>query len=177
MLEGRLKKLREEKLMSLADVARLVGKSPSTISRYENNLVDRLDFELLENIAEVLDSSVAYLLGMTDDKHYVSEVKTAKYYSNQPELTDVIANNEYELPEIPNGSCVQIRKLKNKEGIKEGGYYYIQFNGKKVFRLVVDSEENGVSFLPMNIKEQRIAYDKDYVKVIGKAVSMKVFFE
>lgn len=177
MLEDRLKTLRKEKLMSLADIAKLVGKSPATISRYENNLVEKLDFELLGNIAEVLDSSSAYLLGMTDDRHYVSETKPAEYYANNPELRDVVSTDEYPLPEIPNGSYVQIRDFKKDEKIAVGGYYYIQFNGKKVFRLVVYDEENGVSFLPMNTSEQRIAYDQDYVTIIGKAVSMKVFFE
>lgn len=114
---------------------------------------------------------------MTADKHYISEIKASKYYANNTELRDVISNDEYVLPEIPNGSCVQIRNLKENEEIQEGGYYYIEFNGKKVFRLVVYDEENGVSFLPMNTSEQRIAYDQDYVNIIGKAVSMKVFFE
>lgn len=177
MLEDRLKNLRKNRLMSLAELGKMVGKSPATISRYENNLVEKMDLDLIEKIAEALDSSSAYLLGMTDDSHYVSENKPRKYAANQVKLTEVLSSEKYGLPEIPAGSYVQIRDLKENEDIIPGGYYYIEFNGKKVFRLAVHDQENGVGFLPMTTRERRIAYDKDYVKIIGKAISVTIFFE
>lgn len=43
--------------------------------------------------------------------------------------------------------------------------------------MVIDDEMDGVGFLPMEMSERRIAYDLEYVKIIGKVISMKVFFE
>lgn len=168
--------LRNERLMSMEEVADLAEKSKSTISRYENNLVRKIDLELVEELASIVGTSPAYLLGMTDDRHYVPEVKTMQYL-NDEELTNIFVTDDTLAPDIPEGASVQVRKLDKNKDLTVGGYYYIQFNNKKVFRMVVDDAIDGVGFLPMDMSERRIAYDTDYVTIIGKAVSMKVFFE
>lgn len=168
--------LRKENLMSLEDVSKRVNKSAATLSRYENNLVDKIDLELVEKIADVLDTSAAYLLGMTEDINYIPEVKTVKYYTHD-NFKSILITDDQMAPEMPEGACVQIRELEPNESLVVGGYYYIEFNDNKVFRMVVEDNLDGIGFLPMDMSERRIAYDTDYVKIIGKAVSMKVFFE
>lgn len=176
MLGERLKELRHEQLMSLKEVATIVQVSISTVSRYENNLVKKLDLNLIEKLASALNTSTAYLLGMTEDSYYLSEIKTEKYFTNDG-MINILVTDDTLAPIIPEGACVQVRKLKKNEELITGDYYYIKFNNKRVFRMAVDDVRDGVGFLPMKMIERRIAYDTDYVKIIGKAVSMKVFFE
>lgn len=175
MLGERLKELRNERLMSMEEVAQLVKKSKATISRYENNLVQNINLELVEELASIVGTSPAYLLGMTDDRHYVPEVKTIRYL-NDEELTNIFITDDTLAPEIPEGAYVQIRKFETDEELTIGDFYYIEFNNQKVFRMVVEDEIDGIGFLPMDMSERRIAYDPEYVKIIGKAISMKVFF-
>lgn len=176
MLENRLKDLRKERLMSLDEIAKKVGKSVSTISRYENNLVNKLDLELIEKIADVLGTSSAYLLGMTDDTNYIANIEMTKYFTNDGLRNILVTDNRME-PEIPEGSCVQIRDFKTGETLMPGSFYYVKFNNNKCFRMAVHDTVEGAHLMPMDMSEQRIAYDKEYVEIIGKAVSMKVFFE
>lgn len=176
MLGNRLKELRKDKLLSIVDLGNMVGKSKSTISRYENNLVEKLDLDLVESLAEVLDSSSAYLLGMTDDPYYRRSFKTTQKISER-QLQNILVTNEDLAPDIPEDAWIQIRPLKEKEDLSIGNYYYIEFNNQKAFRMVVHDHVDGIGFLPMNLSEQRIAYDLNYVKILGKAISMKVYFD
>ncbi len=176
MLNNRMKDLRKERLMSLQELAKIVNKSASTISRYENNQVDKLDLDLIEKIADALDTSSAYLLDMTDDDHYISEVKASKYLTEEG-LRSILVVDDDMAPEMPEGSCVQIRDFDSSDELSIGSLYYIEFDNKKCFRMAVDDHVDGLGFLPINMSERRIAYDEDYVNIIGKAVSMKVFFE
>lgn len=172
----KIKSLRKEKKISLEEFAKLIGKSASTISRYENNLIEKIDFHLMEKIAKNLDTSVGYLMGITDDSKLNPKVDTKEYILREDTSSILVSDNDL-APEIPEGACVQIRKLREDESIKEGSVYYIEFNDRKVLRLVVDDPVHGLGFLPMQMKEQRIAYDSSYVNIIGKAVSMKVLFD
>ena len=176
MLGNRLKELRNEKLMSIEEVANLVQKSKSTVSRYENNLVRKVDLDLIEEFADALNTSSAYLLGMTEDSYYIPEVKTRENLPAEGMMNILVTDNTV-APDIPEGACIQVRELKENEELVIGDYYYIEFNNEKVFRMVVEDLDDGIGFLPMDMSERRIAYDHDYVKIIGKAVSMKVFFE
>lgn len=171
MLGDKIKELRKEKLLSSKDLAETVGVSPSTISRYENNRIERYDLDLIEKIAGTLDSSTAYLLGATGESYYNSDIEMSKYYPKNYLKNIIVTDDDLE-PEISKNACIQIRNLQKDEELVVGHYYYIEFDDKKVFRLVVDDYKNGIGFIPMDMSERRIAFDKDYVKVIGKAVLM-----
>ena len=60
---------RKELNMSADDLAQCVGKDRSTIFRYENGDIDNMSIALLQPIAEALDISVGYLLGLEEDKN------------------------------------------------------------------------------------------------------------
>lgn len=175
MLGNRLKILRNEQFMSLTEVANLVGKSPSTISRYENDQVEKLDLDLIEKLADALETSSAYLLGMTDDSHYFANEATEDILDENSSY--ILVTDDEMAPEIPLGAYVKIRELKPDEELVVDALYYIEFDNKKVFRIAVDDAVDGLGFLPIHLNERRIAYDQDYANIIGKAVSMKVFFE
>lgn len=175
MVGNRLKELRKKRLMSLDDVAELVGKSAPSISRYENSPVNKLNLDLIEDLADSLGTSSAYLLGMTDESDYISEIKMTEYPNKDNSKIILVINNEM-APAIPEGSHVRIRDMKPNEELIVGDYYYIEFNNKKCFRMVIDDPVEGVSLMPLSMSERRIAYDKDFAEILGKAISMTVFF-
>lgn len=175
MLGDRLKKVRMDRLMSVSDLAEIVAKSKSTISRYENNQITKLDLELIEKIARALHTSSAYLLGMTADSQYVPHDQASKFFSDDG-ITNVIVKDDEMAPEIPKGARVQVRELKPNEEMKAGAFYYIEFNQKKCFRMAVNDVVEGISLMPLSMSERKIAFDKDSVQFLGKAVSMIVFF-
>jgi len=183
---NRLRDLRIDRALSLSELGDKVDKSASTISRYENNSVAKWDPDLIIKIARALDTSAAYLMGMTDDPNFIFDVDIEdfanKNYNEQndasgdPELNIFISDDEMS-PEIPYGAFVKIRQMEPREKIQLGSFYYIEFDGKKCFRMAIEDNDDGIGFLPNDMSERKIAYDPYYVNIIGKAVSMKVFFD
>lgn len=172
MIGKRMKSLREEKKMSLKDLSALTGKSQSTLSRYERDIILKYDPTVINDIAIALETSISYLLGLTENQIYTHDTID----SNDASEVVLVTDNDMS-PEIPNKSLVKIRPVESNEKLQVGSFYYIEFNGKKCFRMVVDDQQNGISFMPLESKERRIACDKDYVDILGKAISMQVFFE
>jgi transcriptional regulator with XRE-family HTH domain len=71
----RLKQLREEKNMTQVRLAIELGVSQETISGYEiGKAVPPAD--MLIKLANVLDTSVDYILGRTDDKRFIKLLKS-----------------------------------------------------------------------------------------------------
>lgn len=66
-LRLRLRDLREDNEMSQADMAKLLGCSQQTYSRYESHTTE-IPLEQLIRLAEYYDTSVDYLLGITSRK-------------------------------------------------------------------------------------------------------------
>lgn len=178
----RLSKLRVYKGLTLGELGERVGRSASTISRYENNTIVKWNPDLIAKIAKVLDVSPAYLMGMTDDPNFIfdgdinSYIEEDEYDEEESSFNIIIADDDMS-PEIPYGAFVKIRPIIPNEKIQFGNFYYIEFNSKRCFRMAIEDYTDGIGFLPNSVSERRIAYDPLYVKVIGKAVSMKVIFE
>lgn len=59
----RIKKLREEKGMSVDKLAELIGKNRATIYRYESNDIEKLPTSVLEPLCKALGTTPAYLMG------------------------------------------------------------------------------------------------------------------
>ncbi len=69
-LQLRLRDLREDADMSQTEMAKLLGCSQQTYSRYESHTTE-MPLELLIRLAEYYDTSTDYLLGITTQKeHY-----------------------------------------------------------------------------------------------------------
>lgn len=62
----RLKSRRKELGMTLADVGNALGVSCVAVSRWENGLINTINIEKIEKIAEVLQCPPSYLMGWTD---------------------------------------------------------------------------------------------------------------
>lgn len=59
----RIKQRREELKMSADELGRRLGKNRATIYRYENGEIENLPLDILEPIAEALETTPAYLMG------------------------------------------------------------------------------------------------------------------
>ena len=176
MFKNRLKQLRQENLLTLDELGKLVNKSATTLSRYENEQMTTWDPELVEKIANVLEVSPAYLTGITDDYSFDLNADI-RLYGPTDEYESILVTDEDMDPLIPYGALVQIRPLRLDEEFQLGAHYYIEFDGQKKFRMAHDHPVNGLGFLPNDSSERRISYDPAYVTILGKAVSMKVVFE
>lgn len=64
----RIKQSREEKDMSLQDVANLTGVARSTVQRYEAGRIDKIKLPVIESIARALEVRPDWIIGKTDKK-------------------------------------------------------------------------------------------------------------
>ena len=62
----RLKSRRKELRMTLEDVGNALGVTRVAVSRWENGLINNINIEKIEKIAEVLQCTPSYLMGWTD---------------------------------------------------------------------------------------------------------------
>ena len=62
----RLKSRRKELRMTLEDVGNALGVTRVAVSRWENGLINTINIEKIEKIAEVLQCPPSYLMGWTD---------------------------------------------------------------------------------------------------------------
>ena len=63
-----IKQLRKEKKMNAETLAERVGVHPATIYRYEKGDIEKIPYQVLLPIAEVLDCSPLDLLGIDGDR-------------------------------------------------------------------------------------------------------------
>ena len=63
----RIKEIREEKGISVIELAEKLGVSRATIYRYENNEIIKFPIGIILPIAEALHVNPAYLLGWSDN--------------------------------------------------------------------------------------------------------------
>ena len=79
----RIKERRKELKMSADELGKRLGKDRSTIYRYEKGDIENLPLDILEPIADALETSPAYLMGWLDEieKEPVKEAnKLADWY-------------------------------------------------------------------------------------------------
>lgn len=65
----RLKTSREQNDLTIKDVANRIGLSTSTISRYENGIVENVSLPTMQMLADLYKVNVLWLLGKSEDKH------------------------------------------------------------------------------------------------------------
>lgn len=110
----RIKKLREEKNITVDKLAELIGKNRATIYRYESSEIEKLPISVLEPLCKALGTTPAYIMGWTDTKTNVSytennltnhEKKVINAYRNKPEMQPAVdrllgVENEALIPTI-----------------------------------------------------------------------------
>lgn len=100
-------KLRRKELKLSADVvAEKLGVSRSTIFRYEKGDIEKLPTNILGDIAEILKTTPAFLMGWEDDN--VPSIETIYNQLEKPRQTKVYNFAEYQLKEQQRKSKISI---------------------------------------------------------------------
>ncbi|GEM_PF-1144071 len=105
---ARIKDKRKELDLSVDEVAEKINKNRATIYRYENDEIENLPITVLEPLAEVLNTTPAYLMGWQEkDVDEEKEIKTIAAHHDDEDWT------EDELKEIDEFKKFVLSKRKN----------------------------------------------------------------
>ncbi|XIN06589.1 XRE family transcriptional regulator [Enterococcus faecium] len=114
---GERMKLRRKELNLSADVvAEKLGVSRSTIFRYEKGDIEKLPTNILEDIAEVLKTTPAFLMGWEDEN--APSIETIYKQLNPERQTKVYNFAEQQLEEQNRGNVVHFPKKEKLPTIK-----------------------------------------------------------
>jgi len=64
----RIKSTREEKKLTLQEIADKIGVTKSTVQRYEAGLIDNIKLPVISAIANVLNVNPSWIIGKTNDR-------------------------------------------------------------------------------------------------------------
>lgn len=99
----RLKKLRDERGYTQGDLAKHLGVSQPTIVEYETGKKMPRPDKLIK-LAQLLGTSVDYLLGETDEKEPMDEIKK-EIESSTPDLLEILKRTRPHVNGIPIGEA------------------------------------------------------------------------
>lgn len=121
----RLQHAREISGLTLDEVARKVGKSKSTVQRYESGQVSKLDNEIIGNLADAVNVSPIYLMGWTN----VAELPITV---TRIPLLGTITMGEPITAEQNVGEY----KQRISEDLPKGDLFYLECKGDSMFPLI-----------------------------------------
>ncbi len=102
---NRIKSRRKELNLSVDEVAEKLNKNRATIYRYENDEIENLPINILEPLAEILDTTPAYLMGWEENND--EKIDTIAAHHDGEDWT------EEELKEIDEFKKFVLSKRKN----------------------------------------------------------------
>lgn len=127
----RLKEKRTQCMMTLEEVSQKIDITPVTLHKYENLKVTNIPIEKLEQLAEVYNTTPAYLVGWTDDEYSNGQAKMQGHYISiyndylkivnaKDRLIAIRERNEFTKSEFASALNISIEELFEYEnGIKE----------------------------------------------------------
>lgn len=71
----RIKRRRMELHMSAGELGSLIGKNRATVYRYESGDIENVPLEVLDPLADALDTTPEYLMGWTNTEHIETRIK------------------------------------------------------------------------------------------------------
>ena len=93
----RIKLAREQKNMTLEDVARLCETTKQTIYKYENEIVTNIPYEKIVLLSKALDVSPSYLFGWEEKKSSPSELQLTEGEKLLLELFNKVPEDQQQL--------------------------------------------------------------------------------
>ena len=121
----RLQHAREISGLTLDEVARKVGKSKSTVQRYESGQVSKLDNEIIGNLADAVNVSPIYLMGWTN----VAELPIT--VTRIPLLGTIALGDP-----ITAEQNVDEYKQRISEDLPKGDLFYLECKGDSMYPLI-----------------------------------------
>lgn len=195
----RIKKLREEKNITVDKLAELIGKNRATIYRYESSEIEKLPTSVLEPLCKALGTTPAYLMGWSDSN--LSNIKNIEpiptmvkvpllgtIACGEPILAEENIEDYINMPEKAKGTFALRCKGDSmiNARIFDGDIVFIREqpeveNGEIAAVLIEDEAtlkrvyktENSIELRPENPTFKPLYYQKEEmnkVRILGKAV-------
>ncbi len=150
----RIKSRRKQKQMSADEVASKLGVSRSTIFRYENGHIEKVPANVLERLAEILDTTPTYLMGWDDDSNTSNTSNTLNLNSvsslgKSPEdrntaMVKESSEDSYEIDERFQSISMKATPI-DKDSIINMAEIYLtltEVGKKKAFDYIIDLSEH-----------------------------------
>ncbi|WP_301965655.1 transcriptional repressor LexA [uncultured Ruminococcus sp.] len=195
----RIKKLREEKNITVDKLAELIGKNRATIYRYESSEIEKLPTSVLEPLCKALGTTPAYLMGWTDSN--LSNIKNIEpiptmvkvpllgtIACGEPILAEENIEDYINMPEKAKGTFALRCKGDSmiNARIFDGDIVFIreqpEVENGEIAAVLIDDEatlkrvyktENSIELRPENPTFKPLYYQKEEmnkVRILGKAV-------
>ncbi len=151
----KIKELRQQLNMSVDDLAAKLGKNRATIYRYERGDIENLPLDVLEPLANVLETTPGYLMGWEDNDE---KEATGSIMGNL--LRSFRIKNNISLQEISEELGISIKKLNKYESGEEQIPLsilnmiasYLKISLSDIIGVRVREDENQSVFFTMNEK-------------------------
>ena len=195
----RIKKLREEKNITVDKLAELIGKNRATIYRYESSEIEKLPTSVLEPLCKALGTTAAYLMGWSDSN--LSNIKNIEpiptmvkvpllgtIACGEPILAEENIEDYINMPEKAKGTFALRCKGDSmiNARIFDGDIVFIreqpEVENGEIAAVLIDDEatlkrvyktENSIELRPENPTFKPLYYQKEEmnkVRILGKAV-------
>ena len=112
LIGDRLKQAREDKEYSLDDVSKLIHLSKSTLSRYENGLVENMKIPILKSLADIYKVDYLWLIGKSEKKEIKKTIP--EYFTSAKEAMKFMLNQTV----VMGFNGLDITKLSEEEQIQ-----------------------------------------------------------
>lgn len=96
----RIKKRRKELGYTVEQVANKLGKNRATVYRYENDDIEKMPITVLGPLAEVLETSPAYLMGWTDNEFEIENRPDALIENYEDNAKYILEHEDKELLKV-----------------------------------------------------------------------------
>ena len=118
---NRISSARDQRGMTLDEIAKAVGVSKSTIQRYEKGTIERIKLPVIESIARVLKVDPNWLIGNTDVPGYspVSDLAPDEWILNKNE-SQLLQNFRSMNPQGQAAALASVRGLAENPIFKKG---------------------------------------------------------
>ena len=159
---------RKQLKLSLADVAKQVGVSRTTIMRWENGSIDSMPIKHLNALATVLQTTPERILGIDDS---LNEYGAQFLYFNQKSFK--ISDNAM-MPRFFNGDVVIFREQRN---VKNGQVAVVKIADNAPIVRVIHKNKDGIMLMTMQGLAAPVYYTKEQcnklpVTVMGVPVAV-----
>lgn len=108
----RIKLARQNKQMTLEDVAKIVGVTRQTIQKYESGIIPNIPSDKIELLASALETTPSYLMGWEDKQKEVSPVIGEDLSPSDKKLMEILPKLNEDQKKI--GIALLEALLKNK---------------------------------------------------------------
>jgi transcriptional regulator with XRE-family HTH domain len=140
----RIKSRRKQKQMSADEVASKLGVSRSTIFRYENGHIEKVPANVLERLAEILDTTPTYLMGWDDDNSYSVSSLGKSPEDRNAAMVKESPEDSYEIDERFRSISMKATPI-DKDSIINMAEIYLtltEVGKKKAFDYIIDLSEH-----------------------------------